>query len=211
MSFLFSFYVLARFNRKDPVAQGWVFKKYYAYVYSVVRRTTGGSSDSADLTADVFEKLLKSSERFESLSKIKFFLYTSAKNRCIDYLRRQKIIQAKADDIRRHTSPDEEDELEKAESKAAMLERIHSAIEELPRQCRYIFLLYYAQGLTNSEIAKKLHLSEKTVSNQKTIAIRLIKIKISKINGASMTLLMCIHHYAFHLHHMLRVIKSVLG
>jgi RNA polymerase sigma-70 factor (ECF subfamily) len=211
MSFFFSLDVLQRFNRKEPGAWSWVYNKHYSAVYSLVRKITAGSADSKDLTAIVFLKLLEYEGRFESLDKIKYFLYTTAKYTSIDYLRQQQVRQEKYDKISRQAVSVEENGLEKAEAKASFQQLITSSIEQLPRRCRYIFMLYYSRGLTNYEIASRLHISEKTVSNQKTIAIKMLKMKIGKINGAPMTLLISLHHYIFHLHHLLRIVRSALG
>jgi RNA polymerase sigma-70 factor (ECF subfamily) len=49
------------------------------------------------------------------------------------------------------------------------------SLNKLPERCREIFELSRFQGLKNREIAEMLHLSEKTVENQMTKAIRILK------------------------------------
>ncbi|MFI5192595.1 MAG: sigma factor-like helix-turn-helix DNA-binding protein [Chitinophagales bacterium] len=49
-----------------------------------------------------------------------------------------------------------------------MLDLIALEIDRLPRQRRLVFVLSYLSGLTNTEIATRLGISEKSVSNQKT-------------------------------------------
>src|ERR1700681_3181922 len=120
MSFFFSLDVLQRFNRKETGARSWVYNKHYSAVYSLVRKITSGSADSKDLTAIVFLKLLEYEGRFESLDKIKYFLYTTAKNTSIDYLRQQQLRHEKNYEISRHVDNAEENVLEKAEAKAAL-------------------------------------------------------------------------------------------
>ena len=55
------------------------------------------------------------------------------------------------------------------------LEMVHTAIEQLPEQCRRIFLLNKREGLRQKEIAAMLSLSIKTVDTQITRAVRKIK------------------------------------
>jgi RNA polymerase sigma-70 factor (ECF subfamily) len=56
------------------------------------------------------------------------------------------------------------------------LERILDAgLERLPEKCREIFELSRFEGLKNREIAEKLNISVKTVENQMTKALRILK------------------------------------
>ena len=203
MSYFFSLDILRRFNRKEPDAVKWVYEQYYPYVLAIVRKMTYNSPDGPDLAADVFIKLLEHPGPFSSLSKIKYFLYTATKNHCIDYLRHQKVLRSKEPVIIQLKTTTEENDLEDVEARGVLHQKIYASMEELPRRCQYIFWLYYAQGLTNREIADKLSISEKTVSNQKTIALKRLKLKISKMNGASVTLFVSFYNYFWHLHHLI--------
>lgn len=48
-------------------------------------------------------------------------------------------------------------------------------METLPPRCKNVFLLAKLQGLKYREIAEKLEVSEKTVENQMTKAIKLLR------------------------------------
>ena len=62
------------------------------------------------------------------------------------------------------------------------LQELHHLIEEavslLPDKCREIFRKSREENLTNKEIAGQLHLSEKTVEGQITIALKKIRIHL---------------------------------
>ena len=51
----------------------------------------------------------------------------------------------------------------------------NKSLNKLPDRCREIFELSRLQGLKNREIAAKLNLSEKTVENQVTKALHILK------------------------------------
>jgi RNA polymerase sigma-70 factor, ECF subfamily len=53
--------------------------------------------------------------------------------------------------------------------------RIDNAIARLPTACRTIFILSRFEQLSNKQIAEALQLSVKTVENQMTKALRLLK------------------------------------
>jgi RNA polymerase sigma-70 factor (family 1) len=175
--------LLVRFNQEEPGARTWVYNEYYPFVYSVVKRLTSGSPDIKDLVTDSFIKLLSYKGKFESLIKIKFFLFTATRNVCIDYLKHKKIVRTKAFDIGNYWRSFQHEPIEKVEKSAAFRSMIYEAIETLPRQRRQIFLLFYFKGLKNSEIAKRFGISEKTVSNQKTIALKILRMKLVKMSN----------------------------
>lgn len=107
------------------------------------------------------------------------YLYTSVKNRSIDYLR-SKFAKLKfvAEDqsftIQDQSTPQhslEEDEL---------TTQITLSINSLPEKCYTIFSMSRFGMLTNKAIANELNISEKTVENQITIAIKKIKFDLGK-------------------------------
>ena len=55
---------------------------------------------------------------------------------------------------------------------------IYAAIDKLPGKCREIFKLCYISGLTNEETARRLKISVKTVSNQKLLALRKLRLAL---------------------------------
>jgi len=55
---------------------------------------------------------------------------------------------------------------------------IEGVLEKLPKKCREIFMLSRFDNLSNQEIAEKLGISKRTVENQITIALKLLRISI---------------------------------
>jgi RNA polymerase sigma-70 factor (ECF subfamily) len=59
-------------------------------------------------------------------------------------------------------------------------ELVNKLIEQLPPRCKQIFVLSRKEFLSNKEIASLMELNEKTIENQISIAIKFIKIGLSK-------------------------------
>ncbi|WP_449436580.1 sigma-70 family RNA polymerase sigma factor [Pedobacter steynii] len=55
---------------------------------------------------------------------------------------------------------------------------IEGVLEKLPKKCREIFMLSRFDNLSNQEIAEKLGISKRTVENQITIALKLLRLSI---------------------------------
>jgi RNA polymerase sigma-70 factor (family 1) len=187
VSIPFSQDLTARFNRRESDAITWVYNEYYSFVYSIVRKIISRSADNKDLVADSFVKLLRYEGQFQSPAKIKFFLYTAAKNTCLDYLRHLKTQHKKEFDIQEQWMRDLKYIEEVTETTAEFRRLVFETIQNLPRKCRQIFYLYYNNGLKNSEIAALLGISVKTVSNQKNLARKILKLKLSKMKTVSLS------------------------
>lgn len=57
-----------------------------------------------------------------------------------------------------------------------ILELIDTEVEKLPAKCKLIFKCSREQGMPAKEIARELHISQKTVENQLNKALRQLKL-----------------------------------
>jgi RNA polymerase sigma-70 factor (ECF subfamily) len=106
---------------------------------------------------------------------VKSYLYQSVKNRCIDYLRKEKSTSEISEIVENINQTPFRDLVEEAE----LNDRINASINQLPEKCREIFLLCRFEGLKYAEIAKKLNISVKTVEMQMGIALKKLRENLS--------------------------------
>ena len=132
-----------------------------------------------EVVQDVFIKLWEDRDllRIESVNA---YLYTSARNRMLNYIRDEK---------RRNTLIEQwaQHETEKRRSEDCFdinefTQRVENAIDTLPDKCRNIFNLSKKDMLTYKQIAERLDISVKTVEAQMGIALRKIREHLSTIN-----------------------------
>ncbi|MFC2113054.1 RNA polymerase sigma-70 factor [Bacteroidota bacterium] len=127
-----------------------------------------------EIVQDVFIQLWNNRHIFILKKTFRNYLFTSVKNRSINYLK-SKYGKLRFDDLdlvippQSHNSPDEKILLDE------MREEIKNAIGELPPKCRIIFNLSRNAGMSTDEIAAHLGLSKKTIQAQITIAVGKIK------------------------------------
>ena len=74
----------------DPRVFETLFRRYQTPVFSLVSRMTGGE-DAYDLTQDVFLRALKALPTFKGDSKFRTWLYTIARNTCLNHLRDKRM------------------------------------------------------------------------------------------------------------------------
>ena len=131
------------------------------------------SGEVADeIVSDVFIKLWQIKNKLPEIDNLKVYLYTIAKNFCLNYITRQfKNPVVLLDDIDIEPvvyigSPEE------LCISADVMNKIRQAIRQLPPRSRLIFQMVKEDGMSYKEVAEILHISVLTVRNQLAIAIR---------------------------------------
>lgn len=107
----------------------------------------------------------------------KAYLYMTVRNRCLDQLRKKGLQTEQLKPYDTYGIIDEDDLQERSEIEA----RLWTAIDSLPEKCREVFLLSKRDGLKYEEIAAELGISENTVRNQISKALKMLKEGVRKI------------------------------
>jgi len=90
--------LLARFNGGDPAAFEVLLQRYRRPLYNFILRSVRERDRAEDLLQDVFLRVLQRSSEFKGEAKFSTWLYTIARNLCIDTSRKMV--------FRRHRSLD---------------------------------------------------------------------------------------------------------
>ena len=129
------------------------------------------SSDIDDIIQDAYVRVLTVRE-VQVLRSPKAFLFATARNLAIDRFRHLKIAKNESLVENEHSDVwDDEMGIPETVARNQELEILTKAIQSLPEKCRQIFTLRKVYGMPQKEIAKKLGVSENTVSNQLTIGL----------------------------------------
>lgn len=150
--------------QKDNRAYRHLYRAYYTGLKILAKGILKDEQVVDDLVQEVFIALLESSHDFTSVDEVKSFLYTALRNKCIDYLRKEKLHNKYAEEVI-HANEHLEDFWEKVLEEEVYVQ-LMTAIDSLPSQCRLVMLLSL-EGLKISEIAVRLQISETTVKDHK--------------------------------------------
>ncbi len=102
----------------------------------------------------------------------KAFLFTTARNLAVDYLRRHHFSRTGALVESDHSNVlDEHCDIPETVARNQELALLTEAIQTLPDRCRQIFTLRTVYSLSQREIAEKLGISDRTVAAQLTIGV----------------------------------------
>lgn len=166
--------LIERIKKGDVDAFSKIFEKYYAVLCYFSAKYLKDLDLSRSLVQQFFIDLWLRHEKLSVTHSLKSYLYTSVKNRSIDYLRSQKSTTSlKA--IKHEESVSVYDKIAVSELNAS----INTAINQLPEKCRNIFILSRFDGLKYGEIAQKLNISVKTVEMQMSIALKKLRSLLS--------------------------------
>jgi len=143
------------------------------YAMKIVREKT----IAEDIVQDLFFKLWRDREKLVINQSIKSYLFTSTKNRCLDFLRHQKV----SDKAKDHFSRESDMELINEDNylvESELKEIIEMAMEKLPEKCKQIFILNKLQGFKPDEIAEKEDISIRTVEGHIGKAFKILRVEL---------------------------------
>ena len=168
--------ILTRIGEDDRVAFSELYDRYWKSLYQLAWNILRDQESCMEVIQDVFVWLWdhRATLQIKSLSS---YLRAAIKYKVTDILRSNKVREecfVNLDALDLENLLFDHDPLEIKELKAVIIQM--SA--KLPERARLIFELSRNEQLSNREIANKLGISEKTVENQITIALKRLRIAI---------------------------------
>lgn len=132
-----------------------------------------------DIVQGFFVNLWLKSKELEINTSLKSYLFTSVKNKCLDYHKHNKVRENYLDHITESSSLESSQFNMYIESE--LNEILSSAMEKLTPRCREIFELSRFSGLKNAEIAEDLNISKRTVELQISNALKILREELKDI------------------------------
>jgi RNA polymerase sigma-70 factor (ECF subfamily) len=167
-------YLIKGLLTRNKVIFDFIFQYYYSGLCAYCERITGSQQVSEDIVQELFITLWLKCEQIQITSSLKSYLFTSIKNRSLDYLKREQRKTQKLYHLIEETDPTENlSSLWFAESEIQAV--VAKSLEKLPPRCREIFELSRFERLKNQEIADKLNLSKRTVELQVSKALKQLR------------------------------------
>ncbi len=146
--------------------------RYRPIIAFRVRKALGAqNTDCEDLVSEILSQVLEKlqSGEFRGESSLGTFVYTITSRRIVDYIREKTKVMKYAPEPA--PFPDPQETLEVAE----MSERVKKALSRLKPKYREVLYLYYYQELSREEVAERLKVSTRKVSELVNYALKLIR------------------------------------
>lgn len=156
-------------TRGDRTAFASLFGYYAPRVKSYLRRLRADERQAEELVQDVMLTVWRKAELFDpSKASVGTWIFTIARNRFIDSVRRQKRPELDADDP--SLAPDAPVPADTALMSVETGRRVHAAMAALPRDQAEVIDLSFLEGLAHSEIAERLRIPLGTVKSRLRLA-----------------------------------------
>lgn len=159
-------------------AYRYLFNLYYRDLCNYMTAVSGNPRMAEDIAQQAFIKLWDNKDKLEvQESKLKKYLFKIAYNQFIDSKRKRKKEFELLENLKQQAY------LELVETDAVLFEerlkKVEEEIENLPEQCKKVFIMNKKEGLKYKEISEKLHISIKTVEVHMTKALKRLRAQLT--------------------------------
>ncbi len=183
--------LMMQFQGGDRRAFAVLVGRHKSPVYNFIMRQVRSKTTAEDLTQDVFVRVVQSAGTFKHEARFTTWVYSIARNLCIDHLRKMS--------LRRHPSLDQPsakdqkgatlgdriaDEHPSASAERSVVsadigQRVVAAVESLPPEQREVFLLRQMAKVPFKDIAKMTGVPENTVKSRMRYALERLQEALS--------------------------------
>lgn len=156
----------------NQVAFEHLYRSYFTPLCRFISFYIENQTEAEEIVAELFVYVWEHKEKIDFSLSLKSYLFQSAKNRALNYLRDKK--QKVSIDILKENSDENHNSEEELEFKE-LQNLIKEAVCQLPTKCQTIFKKSREEHKSNQEIASEMHISTKTVEAHITTALKNIK------------------------------------
>lgn len=154
-----------------------LFKTHYKALHAYAMVILKDEVDAEEIVQQLFLKFWEKRSLLQIQTSLKAYLYKCVYHDSLNYLKHQKV-KTKYQEFKLHVNAEYGSAAQGLEMKE-LQQQISLALNELPEQCRTIFQMSRFEELKYREIAEALGLSIKTVENQMTKALKLMRLKLT--------------------------------
>ncbi|HVU95804.1 MAG TPA: RNA polymerase sigma-70 factor [Puia sp.] len=179
---------------RDEEVFGQLFKAHFKplrqYAFTFVQE----QQVAEDIVQTIFFKLWERIEVLNFSDSVPAYLYRAVYNESLNALKHNKVRRLYQSWLHR-TMNHQTDSAHRKLHQDELEKRLHKAIAGLPQQCRTIFQMSRFEGLRYQEIGTRLGISPKTVENQMSKALRILRARLIEfLPGIALFLTSLISH-----------------
>lgn len=177
--------LMGRYRRGEVRAFEVLLGRHRRAVFNFIYRYVHDAAQAEDLMQETFLRVIKGSASYEEQSKFTTWLYTIARNLCVDASRRAKHRRAQSLDAPIDASEggatlldmtaDRRGQVDRAVIGKQLGEQIQQAVEALVEEQREVFVMREVLNLSFKEIADIVGVSENTVKSRMRYALEKLR------------------------------------
>jgi RNA polymerase sigma-70 factor (ECF subfamily) len=173
------------YSEGDVRAFEILLKRHERPIYNFVLRSCKRADVAEELTQEIFMRVVRSADGYQQKAKFTTWLYTIARNICIDRARRarraremsldEKIGDEDGNSFLDLVVDETAGVAHMSYERRQFLERLQAALAELPEDQREVFLLKEVSGLKFREIAEVVDAPVPTVKSRMRYALQALR------------------------------------
>lgn len=177
--------LMARYQRGDRAAFTVIVRRHQGPLFNFAFRLVRIQGTAEEVVQDTFVRVVQSASDFKHDSRFTTYIYTIARNLCIDQLRKRSLRQHPSLDAPIQRGDDSETDgstmgeqtadgradVHREATTTELKERISQAVDELPDEQREVFLMREVANLPFDEIAKISGVSTNTIKSRMRYAL----------------------------------------
>ncbi|SHN35570.1 RNA polymerase sigma factor [Mucilaginibacter sp. OK098] len=167
-------------KKGDQLAFTEIYSRYAEKLAGFAASKLYSIDDSRDLLHDLFVAFWENRDNLNISSNLQSYLFTILRRRIVDKIRKNITREEYAVMLQSLTTPHYSTTEQRMVEKD-LKQQIRIALNELPPRVHEIYHLSREENLNTREIAEKLNLSEQTVKNQLTIALKHLRQVLSNV------------------------------
>ncbi len=169
-----------------------IYTRHFIRLVNLAYKKTGNMEASQELVQDVFLSLYRQLSRLPEQTVLENYLFIATRNRIYNYHRHQLLQLKKEALLRDNYAPSSGASPDRLELKE-LESLLRNKIQQLPDQCRKVFLLSREEQLSNKEVAERLHISVNTVEQHMRKALRILRASFNDELSLMLLLLLLKH------------------
>ncbi len=175
--------LLAAYQQGDPEAFESLLRRYRAPLFTFLLRMLGDREKAEDLAQETFLRIVKGASDWEHRARFQTWLFTIARNLCVDQSRRDRFRRADSLDAEgRDGEPPMVESVpgtgidpERGAASARIRPLLQEALLSLPAEQREVFILREQAGVPFREIAEMIGVNENTVKSRMRYALEALR------------------------------------
>jgi RNA polymerase sigma factor (sigma-70 family) len=170
--------LLESLRRGDNDAFSAIYEKYYPRLIVFSYNIVDNEEQAQDIASETLIKLLGRGHLFDTISHVEGFLYLTARNASINYLRYLKTF---TETSREFISRNLDDfDVMNYQLDGALLEKLYQSIQRLPDRSREVINYLYIEKLPYQKIAELMETTVKNIENLRAYALKKLKADLIK-------------------------------
>jgi RNA polymerase sigma-70 factor (ECF subfamily) len=166
-------------------------RRHRAAVFNFILRLVGDRGRAEDLLQETWLKVIRVAPSYEKKAKFTTWLYTIARNLCVDSMRRERYRKADSLDAAVDSSEDSAPRSDhvagdgpspdRAAHAASLRPKLEKALAALPAEQREVFVLREYGGIAFREIAEVTGVPENTVKSRMRYALESLRKQLTAL------------------------------